>query len=119
MEQHKRRVGIEAGATQQIRHRRPRLVGNRHHQPPVTRRKAQLLDQPQIALDLMHPPPKCLTPGQRLLDALPLVLQSELRNVPVVNNHKERRLVGALSRAEALNRLSEAIQARNPANQAT
>jgi len=38
-----------------------------------------------IALDLMRPPPKCLTPGQRLLDALPLVLESELRNIPVVN----------------------------------
>src|SRR5581483_1973162 len=28
-----------------------------------------------IAYDLMRPPPKTLTPGQRLLDALPIVLQ--------------------------------------------
>ncbi len=62
-----------------------------------------------IAYDLMRPPPKCLTPDQRLLDALPLVLQSELRNVPVVNNPKENRLVGSVSRAEVLAIFSEAI----------
>jgi len=62
-----------------------------------------------IAYDLMRPPPQCLTPGQRLLDALPLVLQSELRNVPVVNNAKENRLVGSVSRAEVLAIFSEAI----------
>ena len=62
-----------------------------------------------IALDLMRPPPKCLTPGQRLLDALPLVLQSELRNIPVVNTRTENRLVGSLSRAQMLAIFSEAI----------
>jgi CIC family chloride channel protein len=62
-----------------------------------------------IAYDVMRPPPPCLTPGQRLVDALPLLLQSELRNVPVVNNLAEKRLVGALSRAEALAMFSEAI----------
>lgn len=62
-----------------------------------------------IALDLMRPPPKCLTPGQRLLDALPLVLQSELRNVPVVSTLTENRLVGSLSRAQVLTIFSEAI----------
>jgi CBS domain-containing protein len=62
-----------------------------------------------IACDVMRPPPACLTPDQRLVDALPLVLQSDLRNVPVVNNLKEKRLVGSLSRAEALALLSEAI----------
>jgi CIC family chloride channel protein len=62
-----------------------------------------------IALDLMHPPPKCLTPGQRLLDALPLVLQSELRNVPVVNTLTENQLVGSLSRAQVLATFSEII----------
>jgi CIC family chloride channel protein len=62
-----------------------------------------------IALDLMRPPPKCLTPGQRLLDALPLVLQSELRNIPVVNTLEENRLVGSLSRAQMLAIFSEAI----------
>jgi len=62
-----------------------------------------------IAYDLMRPVPKCLTPGQRLLDALPIVLQSEIRNVPVVNNPKENRLVGSVSRAEVLAIFSEAI----------
>jgi len=62
-----------------------------------------------IALDLMRPPPKCLTPGQRLLDALPLVLASELRNIPVVSTPAENRLVGSLSRAQVLAIFSEAI----------
>jgi len=62
-----------------------------------------------IAFDLMRPPPKTLTPGQRLLDALPIVLQSELRNVPVVNNPVENQLVGSVSRAEVLAIFSEAI----------
>jgi CIC family chloride channel protein len=62
-----------------------------------------------IACDVMRPRPKCLTPGQRLLDALPLVLESEIRNVPVVNNPKENRLVGSVSRAEVLAIFSEAI----------
>ncbi len=62
-----------------------------------------------IALDLMRPPPKSLTPGQRLLDALPLVLASELRNIPVVNTLAENRLVGSLSRAQMLATFSEAI----------
>ena len=62
-----------------------------------------------IAFDVMRPPPPCLTPDQRLVDALPTLLQSELRNVPVVNNLDEKRLVGSLSRAEALAIFSEAI----------
>lgn len=62
-----------------------------------------------IALDLMRPPPRCLTPGQRLLDALPLVLESELRNIPVVTTSAEHRLVGSLSRAQVLAMFSEAI----------
>jgi len=57
----------------------------------------------------MRPPPPCLTPGQRLVDALPLLLQCELRNVPVINSLAEKRLVGSLSRAEALAIFSEAI----------
>src|SRR6185312_2562778 len=69
-----------------------------------------------IAYDLMRPPPKTLTPGQRLLDALPVVLQSELRNIPVVNNPKENHLVGSVSRAEVLSLFSEAIAEKsNPA----
>jgi CIC family chloride channel protein len=62
-----------------------------------------------IALDLMQPPPPCLTPGQRLLDVLPLVLKSELRHIPVVSTLSENRLVGSLSRAQVLTIFSEAI----------
>src|SRR5580658_9995830 len=65
-----------------------------------------------IALDLMRPPPQCLTPGQRLLDALPRVLESELRNIPVVNSPGEMRLIGSLSRAQVLAIFSEAIAAK-------
>ncbi len=61
----------------------------------------------------MRPPPKCLTPGQRLLEALPVVLESELRNVPVVNNPAENKLVGAVDRAEVLAIFSEAIAAKS------
>lgn len=68
-----------------------------------------------IALDLMRPPPKCLTPGQRLLDALPCVLESELRNVPVVTTAAEHRLVGSLSRAQVLAMFSEAIAEKSKA----
>jgi chloride channel protein, CIC family len=64
-----------------------------------------------IAYDVMRPPPPCLTPSQRLLDALPVLLSSEHRNVPVVNNLTEFRLVGSVGRAEALGLLSEAIAA--------
>ena len=38
-----------------------------------------------IAWDLMRPIPPCLKPDQKLLDALPTLLASEQRNVPVVN----------------------------------
>jgi CIC family chloride channel protein len=62
-----------------------------------------------IAYDVMRPPPPCVTPNQRLLDALPVVLASEQRNIPVVNSLTENRLVGALVRAEVLGLFSEAI----------
>ncbi len=62
-----------------------------------------------IAYDLMRPPPPCLTPGQSLFDALPVLLSSEQRNIPVVNNLAEFRLVGSVARADALGLLSEAI----------
>lgn len=64
-----------------------------------------------IAYDIMRPPPSCVTPNQRLLEILPVVLSSEIRNIPVVNTLKENRLVGALSRAEVLNIFSEVIAA--------
>ena len=66
-----------------------------------------------IASDVMRPPPQCLSPGQRLLDALPTVLESELRNVPVLNNPSDRKLVGTVVRAEILAIFSEAIAAKN------
>jgi CBS domain-containing protein len=62
-----------------------------------------------IAYDIMRPPPACVTPNQRLLDVLSVVLTSEQRNVPVVNTLKENRLVGALARAEVLGIFSEVI----------
>jgi CIC family chloride channel protein len=65
-----------------------------------------------IAYDLMRPPPDCVTPTQRLQDVLPVLLKSELRNVPVVNHPGDRRLVGSLQRSEALALLSDAISAR-------
>jgi len=69
-----------------------------------------------IAYDVMRPPPPCLTPSQKLLDALPVLLSSEQRNIPVVSTTKERRLVGALVRAEALGLLSEAIAPQSARN---
>jgi len=65
-----------------------------------------------IAADVMRPPPPCLTPRQRLQEALPVLLASELRNIPVINDPHEGRLVGSVARSEALARLSEAIALR-------
>ncbi|MGD0259539.1 MAG: chloride channel protein [Verrucomicrobiota bacterium] len=64
-----------------------------------------------IAYDFMRPPPACVTPNQRLLEVLPVVLASEQRNIPVVSTLKENRLVGALPRGEVLGIFSEAIAA--------
>ena len=66
-----------------------------------------------IAYDVMHPPPYCLTPNQKLSDVLPALLKSELRNVPVVNTLADQHLVGSVGRAEALGLLSEAISVRS------
>ncbi|MDB6024792.1 MAG: clcB [Verrucomicrobiales bacterium] len=68
-----------------------------------------------IAFDVMRPPPPCLTPSQRLQDALPTLLASEQQNIPVVNAFTENKLVGAVTRAEALGLLSEAISASKSA----
>ena len=65
-----------------------------------------------IAYDIMREPPPALTPNQKLVDAFPTLLQSELRNVPVVNNRIENRLVGSVTRSEALALISEALSAR-------
>jgi CIC family chloride channel protein len=68
--------------------------------------------QAVIAFDVMRPPPLCLTPNLRLHEALPILLASEQRNVPVVSTLAERRLVGTLARTDALSRLSEAIASK-------
>jgi CIC family chloride channel protein len=62
-----------------------------------------------IAFDVMRPPPPCLTPTQRLVDALPVLLSSEQRNVPVVDSQESKRLIGAVARTEVLGLFSEAI----------
>jgi CBS domain-containing protein len=62
----------------------------------------------------MREPPPCLTPNQLLSDVLPILLASELRNVPVVNTLTGYKLIGAISRVEALGTLSEAISASSP-----
>jgi CIC family chloride channel protein len=67
-----------------------------------------------IAYDIMRPVPAVLTPGQPLQEALPAILASELRNIPVVSDARERRLLGAVSRAEVLGLLSEAIAPGRP-----
>ena len=66
-----------------------------------------------IAYDVMRPPPVCLTPNQRLSDVLPILLGSEIRNVPVVDNFVQKRLIGTVARTEVLSLLSEAISARS------
>ncbi len=66
-----------------------------------------------IAYDIMRPPPPALTPSQRLVDALPIALASELRSIPVVNSVAENRLIGSLPRAEILSILSEAMDQRS------
>jgi CIC family chloride channel protein len=64
-----------------------------------------------IAADVMRPLPPRLQPGQKLLDALPVLLASEQRNIPVVNNFEDDRLIGSMPRAEGLAVLSEAVSA--------
>lgn len=68
-----------------------------------------------IAYDIMREAPQPLTPNQKLVEAFPILLASELRNVPVVNNRIENRLVGSIIRAEALQLISEALSARRAA----
>jgi CIC family chloride channel protein len=64
-----------------------------------------------IASDVMRPVPVWLTPDRKLVDALSVLVASEMRRVPVVNNAKDQRLIGAVLRAEALGLVSEAISA--------
>jgi CIC family chloride channel protein len=68
-----------------------------------------------IASDVMRPPPRCVTPNQRLVDVFNLALTSEQQNIPVVSTLEEKRLVGALSRAQVLGLFSESIAAGSKA----
>jgi CIC family chloride channel protein len=72
-----------------------------------------------IAADVMRGVPPCLLPGQKLLDALPVLLSSEQRNVPVLNTWDEKRLIGSMPRTEALAALSEVIAASNTTTSST
>lgn len=65
-----------------------------------------------IASDVMRPVSFFLTPHQTIMSVLPDLLETEVRNIPVVNNAAERRLVGRIVRADALGLLSEAIASR-------
>jgi len=62
-----------------------------------------------IAMDVMRPPPPCVTPNQTVFEALPVVLRSEQQHIPVVKSLSDPRLVGALVRAEVLGMVSEAM----------
>lgn len=62
-----------------------------------------------IASDVMRPAPASLTPDQKVADALPILVSSELRNVPVVNSRRERKLIGRVSRAEVLGEMAESL----------
>jgi CBS domain-containing protein len=64
---------------------------------------------PLRARDLMRPPAAIVTPDQRLVDILPVVLAGEHRNIPVVNSRLEMRLIGLLPKAEVLALFSDAI----------
>lgn len=66
-----------------------------------------------IALDVMRPPDCMLTPGQNLMHILPLLMRTELRNLPVVNSFREKKLLGSLSRMEALDALAETVALRS------
>lgn len=72
-----------------------------------------------IAGEVMRNVPACLWPGQKLMSALPILLASEQRNVPVVNTLAEQRLIGSVPRADALAALSEAIAASTSTTSST
>tara|TARA_B100001094_G_scaffold183928_1_gene178195 strand:+ start:221 stop:2038 length:1818 start_codon:yes stop_codon:yes gene_type:complete len=69
-----------------------------------------------IALDLMRPIERVLTPNTHLMDALPTIMSSEVEMIPVVNTEREMRLVGSLSRSKTLGSLSESIDERSQRN---
>jgi chloride channel protein, CIC family len=62
-----------------------------------------------IAYDIMRPPPACLTPNQRLMEALPIILASDLRHIPVVSSPAHPKLLGSIARSDALGLLAETM----------
>ncbi|MGC8744647.1 MAG: chloride channel protein [Verrucomicrobiia bacterium] len=64
-----------------------------------------------IAYDVMRPPQYFLTPQQTLQDAFPVLINSEMRNIPVVDTPKNMKLIGSVLRSEALGIISEKIAA--------
>lgn len=64
-----------------------------------------------IAYDIMRPVNHYLVAYQSLVDVIPVLLEAEMRNIPVVNNEVEKKLVGSVLKSEALGILSEAIAA--------
>lgn len=62
-----------------------------------------------IAYDVMRPTPTCLTPQQRLVEVVAMVLGSELRNIPVVDSLEDMHLIGSVQRAELLALYADAI----------
>lgn len=62
-----------------------------------------------IAADVMRPPPSFLTPDQKLANVLPILVSSELRNVPVVDSPHRRRLIGRVARAEVIDMMAEIL----------
>lgn len=62
-----------------------------------------------IAMDIMRPDPEFLTADARLSQALPLLLRTSNRYIPVVNNAFKRKIIGTLARGELLNHFSETI----------
>ena len=64
-----------------------------------------------IAADVMRLPPRCVTPDQRLSEALPVLVSSELRNVPVVDSLQHRKLIGRVARSEVIDAMAELLTA--------
>jgi len=64
-----------------------------------------------IAYDIMRPATHYLVAYQSLVDVINVLLEAPMRNIPVVNNEVEKKLVGSVLKSEALGILSEAITA--------
>lgn len=67
-----------------------------------------------IAMDIMRPNPKFLTPEMRLSEAFPHLLTTEHPHVPVVNNPIQKKLIGTLSRTDVLGLFSDLISSQSP-----